>query len=172
VNDTSIVPCDYSAKIALVVEPETQPHTRYAGALAYQQTWKRFGVDDLLAKADVHYGQESDQAPAMSFALSLGPLVNANSILKVAQRFGGEEDPLERDELLASMIEHPFNQRALDRFATHPRHDWVSLNWNRVERLQSQPGFQMHPKGIIILDDFPLPKPYAREMDYLTPIWA
>lgn len=170
-NDTSIAQYGYCGKIALVVESETQPHTRYAGALAYQQTWKRFGVDDLLAKADISYGQEINQAPDMSLALSLGPLVNANSILKVAQRFGGEEDPLERDELLVSMIEHPFNQRALDRFATHPRHNWVSLNWKRMERLQSEPGFQMHPKGVIILDDFPLPKPYAREMDYLTPIW-
>lgn len=170
-NDTSIAQYDYSDKIGLVVEPETQLHTRYAGALAYQQTWKRLGVDELLVEADIHYGQEIDQASDMSLALSLGPLIGANSILKVAQRLGGEEDPLERDELLASMIEHPFNQRALDRFATHTRHDWGSLNWKRVERLQSLSGFQMNPKGVIILDDFPLPKPYAREMDYLTPIW-
>jgi len=171
VNDISIAHHHYSDQITVVVEPETQPHTRYAGALAYQQAWKRFGVDNLLAEAGIHYGREVDRAPEMSLALSLGPLVGARSIRKVAQRFGGEADSLERDELLASMIEHPFNQRALDRFATHRRHDWVSFNWKRVERLQSEPGFKMHPKGVVILDDFPLPKPYAKAMAYLTPIW-
>jgi hypothetical protein len=171
VTDTSIAQHDYSDQIIVVVEAERPQHTRYAGALAYQRAWDRFGVDRLLAEAGIHYGRERDQAPDMSLALSLGPLVGANSIRKVAQRFGGEEDELERDELLVNMIDEPFSQRTLDRFATHPRHDWEGLNWRRVEHLQRQPGFEMMAKGVIILDDFPLPKPHAREMEYLTPIW-
>jgi len=160
----------HSEQIEVVIEPEVEFHTRYGGALAYQQAWERFGVAELLSQAGIHYGQELDRAPEMSLALSLGPLVEAHSTLKVAQRFGGEASELEKDELLVQMIDQPFDQRTLARFATHGRHQWEVLNWERVKQLQREPAFQMSRKGVVILDDFPLPKPHARQMAYLSPI--
>jgi hypothetical protein len=166
----SVVYHQYSDQIEMVIEPEGEPHTRYGGALAYQQAWERFGVAELLTKAGIHYGQELDRAAEMSLALSLGPLVEAHSTLKVAQRFGGEASDLEKDELLTHMIDQPFDQRTLARFAPHERHRWEILNWERVAQLQHEPAFQMSRKGVVILDDFPLPKPHARKMAYLSPI--
>ena len=171
-NDKSVAHYDYSDQVRIVVEPETGLHTRYAGALAYQRAWHRFDMDTLLSNAGIRYGQEVDRAPELSLAWSLGPLVQANSLRKVVQRFGGDATaPLERDELLVHLLATPFSQRTLDRFASQPRYDWAALQWGIVAHLQQQPGLRMQRRGIIIWDDFPLPKPYATAMPYLSPIW-
>jgi Transposase DDE domain. len=40
----------------------------------------------------------------------------------------------------------------------------------RIEALQQTEGWSMRSDGILVLDDVPLPKPHAREMDYVKPI--
>lgn len=171
-NDKSDARYDYSDQVSVIAAVDPELHTRYAGALAYQRAWQRFDMDTVLSNAGIRYGQGGDLAPALSFAWSLGPLVQAESLRKVVQRFGGDATaPLERDELLANLIPAPVSQRTLDRFASHPRHDWAALQWYLVTQLQQQPGFRMRRRGVIIWDDFPLPKPYATEMPYLSPIW-
>ncbi len=162
---------DYSDQLSVAVEAQAEPHTKYAGALAYARTWQRLGLNEVLAKAGIHYGQGIDQAPEMALALSLGPLVEAESIAKVAKRFSGPVGGLERDEVLASLIPFALRQKTLDRFLTQPRHNWAAVIWQLFDHLRTQSHFTWRRHGILILDDFPLPKPYARHMEYLTPIW-
>jgi DDE superfamily endonuclease len=152
---------------------QRRSYTRYGGAVAVKEAWERFDVAGLLAEAGIHYGQSEDRAEAMSLALTLGPLVQATSVRQVAQRFGGEASPaaLEADALLCHLLSHSCDQRALARFMGHPRHDWEALQQRRVGRLLQIEEFAGHADSVIILDDLPLPKPYAKEMAYLSPIW-
>ncbi len=168
---TTIPPKGTEIQMELAEEEPSQ--TRYAGALAWQGVWERFGVAEVLAESDICYGQESDRANDLAFALSLGPLVNADSERRIAQRFGGEpsQDGLERDALLAHLVAQPFDQRTLSRFVNQERYDWDVFNQVRVQQLQSLPGYTPVRKGVLILDDLPLPKPYAKAMDYLQPVW-
>lgn len=168
---TTIPPSGIEIQTERVEEEPGQ--TRYAGALAWHGVWERFGMAEVLAESDIRYGQETDRANDLGFALSLGPLVNADSERRIAQRFGGEpsQDNLERDALLAELVEQPFAQRTLSRFVNQARYDWDVFNQVRVQRLQSFPGYAPTQKGVLILDDLPLPKPYAKAMDYLQPVW-
>ncbi len=161
------------SEIQMELAEEIPRQTRYAGALAWHGVWERFGVAEVLAASDIRYGQETDRANDLAFALSLGPLVNAPSERRIAQRFGGEPSPegLERDELLAHLVEQPFAQRTLSRFVNQERYAWDVFNQARVKQLQSLPGYAPARKGVLILDDLPLPKPYAKAMEYLQPVW-
>ena len=182
-------PFSQSPPIDVVAPDDRTPHTRYAGSLALQEVWRRFRVGDLLQEAGIRYGQQSDRAPSMSFALTLGPLVGADSIRQTAYRFGGgtassgdassgdassgrvPAAELEADPLLAQMVSSAGSPpRVLDEFAGTERFDWSIFNQRRVEALQQTKGWAMRSDGILILDDAPLPKPHAREMDYGKPI--
>ena len=168
----------------MVVPSNRTPHTRYAGSLALQEVWRRFQVGDLLQETGIRYGQQSDRAPSMSFALTLGPLVGADSIRQTAYRFGGgtassgdassDRVPtaeLESDPLLSQMVSSAGSPpRVLDEFTGTDRFDWSVFNQRRVEALQQVEEWSMRSDGILILDDVPLPKPHAREMDYGKPI--
>lgn len=104
--------------VVIIEESSSTLKTRYAGALAFKGAWQRFSTNKLLSLAGIYYGQDINKAPDMAFGLTLGPLVGAGSILKVAQRFGGEpsKEKLEEDLLLTSLIKNTFTQRQLDRF--------------------------------------------------------
>ena len=156
-----------------VICEQPVPQTQYAGALAFAGAWNRFGVSDILANSKINYGKDGDLAKDCALALGLGPLVGATSIRQTAQRFGGEasKDNLEEDELLSNMFDHSFSQRTLSRFVNQERYDWAEFQRQRILQLSCNPGFQFHEKGVLILDDFPLPKPYAREMEHLRPVW-
>lgn len=160
-------------QVTVDVTDTAPPQTQYAGVLTLKQVWQRFAVPHLLESADIHYGATAEAATEMSFMLTVQPWVDAPSVRKVAQRFGGEpaKDDLEADALLGRVLTGKYNQRTLSRFVDTARYDWSAFNQERVHHLQRQPGFAPHRKGVIIVDDFPLPKPYAAEMDYLTPIW-
>ena len=185
---TPPTPFSQSSSIDVVVPSNRTPHTRYAGSLALQEVWRRFQVGDLLQETGIRYGQQSDRAPSMSFALTLGPLVGADSIRQTAYRFGGgtassgdassgdassDRVPtaeLESDPLLSQMVSSAGSPRVLDEFAGTDRFDWSVFNQRRVEALQQVEEWSMRSDGILILDDVPLPKPHAREMDYGKPI--
>ncbi|MEZ4836245.1 MAG: hypothetical protein R2873_30320 [Caldilineaceae bacterium] len=145
--------------------------TRYAGALAWQKVWTYFDVASVLSESEITYGQDRDAARDMMFGMSLGRLVNAHSGRRIAQRFGGEasQEGMERDELLAELVEEPFSQRQLSRFMNTKRYDWERFNYVRLQRYRR---FQaMHPiEGNADFDDLPLAKPYART-EYLQPVW-
>jgi hypothetical protein len=155
-----------------VTEQETQ-QTKYAGALALAEVWQRLDVCAILERASIHYGVEEDRADEMSFVLTTGPLLKTTSIRQAAQRFGGEpsKDELEADLLLSRMVSQAPSQKQLSRFVNTERYQWEQFNRQRVRQLQSLPSFAPHRKGVIIVDDVPLPKPYAADMVYLTPIW-
>ena len=195
---TPPTPFSQSPSIDVVVPSNRTPHTRYAGSLALQEVWRRFQVGDLLQETGIRYGQQSDRAPSMSFALTLGPLVGADSIRQTAYRFGGgtassgdassgdassgdassgdassDRVPtaeLESDPLLSQMVSSAGSPRVLDEFTGTDRFDWSVFNQRRVEALQQVEEWSMRSDGILILDDVPLPKPHAREMDYGKPI--
>jgi hypothetical protein len=170
-SKTTITP--FGTEIQVEIVNEKPLMTRYAGALAWQEVWAYFDVPTVLAESEIRYGQEKDLAQDLMFGLSLGPLVNAHSVRRIAQRFGGEasQDDMERDELLAEMVEEPFNQRKLSRFTNTVRYDWERFNYMRLQRLQQIPGYAPDGRGILIVDDVPLAKPFAKEMDYLQPVW-
>lgn len=150
---------EYSDQLGVAIETQSASHTKYAGALAYAQVWQRLDLNAVLAQAGIHYGKGIDQAPEMALALSLGPLVQADSIAKVAARFSGSPAGLERDDVLASLIPCALSQKTLDRFVIHPRHDWAAVVWHLFDHLQAQPTFALQPKGVLILDDFPSRSP-------------
>jgi hypothetical protein len=167
------IPQESKYQVTVDVTDAAPPHTQYAGVLTLKEAWHRFEVPRLLESAGIHYGNTAEAAAEMSFILTTQPWVGATSVRRVAQRFGGEsaKDDLEADALLSRVLTGTYSQRTLSRFVNTTRHDWPGFDQERVHELQSQPGFAPHRKGVIILDDFPLPKPYAAEMDYLTPIW-
>jgi hypothetical protein len=162
-----------SYQVGVEVSGSAVSTTRYTGLLTLEQVWKQFEVSRLLAAAGIRYGSAVEAAAEMSFMLTVQPWVNASSICRVAQRFGGEpsKDALETDALLSRMLRRSYDQRTLSRFVTTQRYDWQAFNQERVSQLQCLPDFEPDPQGVIIVDDFPLPKPYAKAMDYLSPIW-
>lgn len=163
----------FEQEIQVEIMDEKPLVTRYAGALAWQKVWRYFDVPSVLSKSKITYGQEKDIAPDIMFGLSLGPLVNADSGRRIAQRFGGEasQEGMERDELLAELVEESFSQRQLSRFMNKERYDWERFNYGRLQQLQTIPGYAPDGNGILIVDDLPLAKPYAKEMSYLQPVW-
>jgi hypothetical protein len=147
--------------------------TRYAGVIALQRIWKRLSLSGLLEASGVRYGQGEDRAGSFAFALTLGPLVQANSVRKVAQRFGAEssEQQAEADRLLRHLVPHCGDQRTLSRFVNQERHDWDAFRLACIGQFQQEAGTRMQAEGVLIVDDFPVPKPYAREMAYLERVW-
>jgi len=162
-----------SYQVSVRVTRSAEPQTEYAGAVAVKEAWQRMQVPSLLEQAGISYGKEADLAADMSLALVMGPLVRARSMRKTAQRFGGEADPegVERDELLPHLVGQPCNQRQLSRFVNQKRYDWYGFQRQRVGHLQELPRYAPHRKGVLIIDDFPLAKPYAEKMAYLSPIY-
>ncbi|MEZ4834933.1 MAG: hypothetical protein R2873_23595, partial [Caldilineaceae bacterium] len=163
----------FEREIQVEVIDEKPLVTRYAGALAWQKVWTYFDVASVLSESEITYGQDRDAARDMMFGMSLGRLVNAHSGRRIAQRFGGEasQEGMERDELLAELVEEPFSQRQLSRFMNTKRYDWERFNYVRLQQLQTIPGYAPDEKGMLILDDLPLAKPYAKNMEYLQPVW-
>jgi hypothetical protein len=154
-----------------IIQSETAM-TRYAGAVAWQQLWHELQMPELLVRAAIHYGQAVDKAAALVYALTLGPLVEANSVRSVAQRIGGEASPQqqEADALLCQQVEHACTQRTFSRFV-NKTHDWLGLHSEVVGQLQQHAHTRMAEEGVIVIDDMPIPKPYARQMDYLSTIY-
>jgi hypothetical protein len=159
-------------QIQIQVSDAVEEHTAYAGLLSVQKVWQRLGVSELLDKADIHYGCEGDQAEEMSFVLTVGPFVGATSVTKAAQRFGGEPSPhgQEVDPLLKQMLACAPSQRKLSRFTSTNRYEWAVFQEQRLKRLLDMPAFSPRRKGVILLDDYPLARPYAEKMAYLSPI--
>lgn len=155
-----------------VVEQEEQ-YTEYAGILHLRETWQRLDVASILERAGIHYGVKDDCASEFAFVLTAEPFVRANSIRRASQRFGGErsEENREADGLLCHLLRLAPSQRQLSRFVNTERYEWGKFHRERVRQLQRFPRFVPHRKGVVIVDDFPLPRPYAKEMTYLTPIW-
>jgi hypothetical protein len=149
-----------------------QHHTQYAGLPTLLNVWQRLGVSQILGRADIRYGCQDDQAEEMSFVLTVEPFVGATSVTKATQRFGGEPSPhgQEEDRLLKQMLPHAPSQRQLSRFTSSARYDWVCFQEQRLQQLMLVPAFQPRRKGVLILDDYPLAKPYAEHMAYLSPI--
>jgi hypothetical protein len=160
-------------QVELTVDEEVAPQTEYAGSVLLKQLWDAFGVPEVLASADIRYDGQVTKASDMLFMLSIQPWVRSDSQRQVTQRFGGEPSvaSLEADVLLGELLSQRYAQRTLNRFSNTARYDWQALNRARLTQLQAQPGFTPHRKGVLIVDDLPLPKPYAQEMDYLTSIW-
>jgi len=171
VSDKSIATASYSSQIEIEVEENPASHTRYGGILAYQRAWERFGSDRLLNEAGIKYGREENIGPELTFALSTGPLIEARSARQVAQRYGGEPSELEADELVSQLLPIRFSQRQLSRFTSQERHDCAGLNWGQIYALQRLEETKMEPGGVLILDDFTLAKPYAREMEGVGAVW-
>lgn len=148
-------------------------HTGYAGAVALHKGWQRLDIAELLAASGIRYGQGEDKASSFVFALTLGPLVRANSVYKVAQRFGGEpsEGQAEADGLLQHLVRHRADQRTLSRFVNQSRHAWSDFRLACLAQMQERAETRMQRGGVLIVDDFPVPKPYAKEMAYLERVW-
>jgi len=161
----------YQVQVELTTAAPQQ--TQYAGLLAVQRVWERLDVAALLETAQICYAGSVTAAAEMSFMLAVQPWVAADSQRKVAQRFGGEPSPdnIEQDPFSTYLLAGSYSQRTLNRFVNTSRYDWQAFNYARVLRLHDHPDFVPHRQGVLILDDFPLPKPYAREMAYLSPIW-
>ena len=148
-------------------------YTGYAGTLALRRVWHQLDVDAVLQESAIHYGKGKDKAPAMSFALAVGPLVEAGSIRRIAQRFGGEasQQRVEEDPLLSQIVRRHFDQRTLDRFVNTERFSWLRFQQALVRQLQRFTSTVAADGGVVIVDDFPIPKPYAEAMAYLSNIW-
>lgn len=159
-------------QIELIIRQSGGTYTKCAGVLALWRLWQRMDVAGLLAEADIRYGKEENKAPTLSFAKTVGPLVGATSDRRVAQRFSGEPSPkgVEQDALLMQLADQSFDQRTLNRFVSHERHQWRRFHQARVRWLQRQPGLKAEAEGVVILDDWPIPKPYAKEMESLSKI--
>jgi hypothetical protein len=160
-------------QVQVCVTDQVEQYTQYAGTLALADVWRWMGVPQVFARAGIRYGTQDDRAPEFGFVLTTGPLLRATSIRRIAQRFGGEpsKESLEADELLRCLVSQSPKQRQLSRFVNTERYEWEEFHHQRVRQLQRIPMFAPHRKGVIIVDDFPLPKPYAKEMTYLTSIW-
>ena len=158
--------------IEVAIRQSGGTYTECAGVLALWRLWQEMEVADLLKEAGIHYGKEKEKAPGLSFAATIGPLVGASSDRRIAQRFGGEPSPegIERDELLSQLVQESFSQRTLNRFMSKERHGWREFHQARVEWLQRQPGLKAEAEGVVIVDDYPIPKPYAEKMEYLSRI--
>lgn len=145
--------------------------SQYGGILAWQECYERLGVKKILEQVGIYYGREEDKAPTMSYLLTTAPFVNATSQRQVSQRFGGEQSESEKDILLEQQIEETISQRCLNRFVNTTRYDWLDVQQARIEQWQRLPQHKGNRKGVVILDDWPLLKPFAAQMPYLSPIW-
>jgi len=144
----------------------------YGGIPALKASWQQLGVETVLAEANIHYGQGTDKVGDMSLLLLSAPFVRANSHRKVTQRFGGEAAcPGEADPLLVQQTQQAISQRTLNRFVTNERYEWLRVQVGRVQQWQQQAGYKTNRKGVVVVDDWPLVKPYARAMPYLSSIW-
>lgn len=153
------------------VDTSQDTFSRYGGILAWKESWHRLGIEKILTQAQIHYGCSGDKAPEMSYLLTTAPFVNATSQRRVSQRFGGEASEHEADALLPQQLTHTIDQRTLNRFSNTARYDWLAVQKAHIEQLQRLPAYKANRKGVVIIDDWPLLKPYAREMPYLSPIW-
>jgi len=157
--------------IPYTVDDSSERLCRYGGIPAFKQSWQYIGVETVLQRANVHYGQDVDKAGDMSFLLMSAPFVDATSQRKVAQRFGGEASALETDLLLAQQTEQNISQRTLNRFVNTDRYDWLQVQAERVQQIQQLPCYKTNRKGVVIVDDWPMIKAFASAMPYLSPIW-
>jgi hypothetical protein len=148
-------------------------YTRYAGAVGLKQIWKQLKMPHLLKQAGIHYGQGEDKAADYLYALTVGPLLEAHSVRGVAQRFGAEPSwqAQECDQLLAQQVEYAGDQRTLCRFVNSQRHEWLRLHQAKVKQLQKRAETRMAADGVIVIDDMPIVKAFARKMDYLSTIY-
>lgn len=153
------------------VDTSTDQFSRYGGILAWQECYERLGVKKILNQAGIHYGIDENKAPEMNYLLTTAPFVNATSQRRVSQRFGGEASENEKDELLQQQMKHTINQRCLNRFVNTARYDWLTMQQARIKHIQQRPRCKGNRKGVVILDDWPLLKPFADKMPYLSPIW-
>lgn len=153
------------------VDSSSEQFSRYGGILAWRECYERLGVAKILEQAAIHYGVEEDKAAEMSYLLTSAPFVNATSQRRVSQRFGGEASEKEGDKLLQQQVNCTINQRSLNRFANTPRYDWLAMQESRIAQLQRLPEHRGMRKGVVVLDDWPLLKPFAAKMPYLSPIW-
>ncbi|MEZ4834561.1 MAG: hypothetical protein R2873_21645 [Caldilineaceae bacterium] len=156
----------FEREIQVEVIDEKPLVTRYAGALAWQKVWTYFDVASVLSESEITYGQDRDAARDMMFGMSLGRLVNAHSGRRIAQRFGGEasQEGMERDELLAELVEEPFSQRQL--FPLYEQRNgmiWERFNYVRLQQLQTIPGYAPDEKGMLILDDLSVSEAVCQE---------
>lgn len=166
------IPVFDKKQIEVCVSETVEEHTQYAGLGILADTWQRFEVGQLLEEADIHYGDQQNDAEGLSFVLTMAPFVRAPSMTKAAQRFGGEpsEHGQEADPLLERLLPQAPSQRKLSRFAATERSDWSRFQEQRLQHLWRVPAFAPRRKGVLIVDDCPLAKPYAEHMDYLSPI--
>lgn len=157
-------------QIELVISENGGASTKFAGVLELWRLWQQLGVNDWLAEAGIRYGDQENKATTLSFAAMVGPLVNATSDRRIAQVFGQEPSPenVKADGLLRELVQHPFSQRTLNRFMAHQRHRWQAFHQARVRWLQQQADLKAWADGVVIVDDLPIPKPYAEEMEGLT----
>lgn len=160
-------------QVQVRITDAVEKHTAYAGMVTVRKVWQRLGVDQMLDQADIHYGIQGDEAEALSFVHTVEPFIDASSVTKAAQRFGGEPSPhhQEADPLLEQLLSHAPSQRKLSRFAATERYDWYHFQEQRLRQLWQIPAFAPRRKGVVIVDDWPLAKPYAEHMAYLSPIW-
>ncbi len=147
--------------------------TQYAGLSTLRDVWQRFDVAQILDEAGIHYGDQRDDAEGLSFVLTVAPFVRASSVTKAAQRFGQEPSlhEQEADALLQHLLPHAPSQRQLSRFTATQRYDWGRFQERRLQQLWRVPAFAPRRNGVVILDDWPLSRPYAECMPYLSPIW-
>jgi hypothetical protein len=159
-------------QIELVISENGGASTEFAGVLELWRLWQKLGVNEWLDEAGIRYGDQENKAATLSFAAMVGPLVNAISDRRIAQRFDQEPSPdnVQTDALLSEFVEHAFCQRTLNRFMAHERHNWLAFHQARVQWLQQQPDLKAWADGVVIVDDFPIPKPYAEKMEGLTTI--
>lgn len=153
------------------IDTSTDKWSRYGGIMTWRECYERLGIANLLEEAGVRYGTKKNKAAKMSYLLTTAPFVNATSQRQVSQRFGGEASENEADELLQQQLEEKISQRSLNRFVNTGRYDWMAVQQARIKQLNRLPNRGGSRKGIVILDDYPLLKPFAKEMPYLSPIW-
>jgi hypothetical protein len=150
-----------------------QESTRYSGAVAIRRLWKKLNVPQMIKRTGIEYGQGANQAAEMIYALTVGPLCEAHSVKKIAQRFGGEASAQgqEQDRLLTQQVSARFSQRTLCRFVNRKEQPWQTLQVEVVKQLQKRTKLRIRQEGVIVIDDLPFLKPYARKMAYLSTIY-
>lgn len=157
--------------VPYVVDDSPDEYSAYGGIVALKQIWEQIGASSILQRANIRYGVKVDKAAEMGFLLLSAPFVQASSQRRVTQRFGGEASEEEADVLLAEQLTNAISQRTLNRFVNQKRYEWLRVQAERIEQLQRMPGYKSNRKGVVIVDDWPLLKPFAKAMPYLSAIW-
>lgn len=157
--------------VPYVVDDSPDEYSAYGGIAALKQSWEQIGASSVLQRANIRYGVKVDKAPEMGFLLLSAPFVQASSHRRVTQRFGGEASEEEADVLLTEQLTNVISQRTLNRFVNQERYEWLKVQAERIQQLQRLPGYKSNRKGVVIVDDWPLLKPFAEAMPYLSPIW-